>query len=144
MNHPKYPVFTDDKYEYFFVSEGPRGKISKGVVYSPLGGNLFNLGFGDWNEKLKDLDDSTRSNNGDRDKVLMTVASTALDFTDEFPGAEIFIEGSTSARTRLYQMGIGDNILAINKNFEVKGSINGSWEPFQKGRNYDAFLIRRK
>jgi hypothetical protein len=43
-----------------------------------MGDNFFNLSFGDWNEELQKLDDSTRSNNGDRDKVLTTVAYTAM------------------------------------------------------------------
>jgi hypothetical protein len=66
MNHPKYPVFTDDPHLYLFFSEGPRGRITKAVIYSQMGENLFNLGFGDWNEELRELDDSIRSNNGDR------------------------------------------------------------------------------
>ena len=63
MNHPKYPLFTDDPHLYLFISEGPRGRITKAVIYSQIGGNLFNLGFGDWNEELRKLDDSSRSNN---------------------------------------------------------------------------------
>lgn len=93
--------------------------IKKGVIYSQIGINLFNLGFGDWNEDLQELDDSSRSNNGDREKVLVTVAFTALDFTNTFPDAQISIEGSTLARTRLYQIGISDNLLEINENFEA-------------------------
>ncbi|HWK05802.1 MAG TPA: hypothetical protein VNS58_19310 [Puia sp.] len=145
MKYPRYPVeASDDLYMYDFYSEGLRGRIKKTIIYSRIEENLFNLGFGDWNEELKDLDDSSRSNNGDRDKVLATVAFTALDFTDKFPDARIFVEGSTSARTRLYQMGIGDNLLEINEKFEVKGFINDQWEVFQRGRNYEAFLIKRK
>jgi len=119
MKHPRYPVKTSDDYQmYRFFSEGPRGRISKGVIYSLIEGNLFNLGFGNWNEKLQELDDTSRSNNGDRDKVLATVAFTALDFTSKFPDARIFAVGSTSARTRLYQMGIADNLLEINDNLK--------------------------
>jgi hypothetical protein len=129
---------------YEFYSEGPRGRIKKTVIYSEIDKNLFNLGFGDWNEERQGLDDSNRSNNGDRDKVLATVASTALIFTNHFPGARIFAEGSTPARTRLYQMGIGDNLLEINVTFEIKGFIGDQWEGFQRGRNYAAFLITRK
>jgi hypothetical protein len=106
--------------------------------------DFFNLGFGDWNEALQQTDDSSRSNNGDRDKVLATVAFTALDFTDQFPNARIVAEGSTQARTRLYQMAIADNLLEINHNFEIFGLFDGEWGPFERGRNYEAFLIRRK
>lgn len=144
MNLPKYPVFANDPFGYVFYSEGPRGRIKKGVFFTKIGGNLFNLGFGDWNEESQDLDDSSRSNNGDRDKVLATVAFTTLDFTDHFPGARVVVEGSTPARTRLYQMGIADNLVEINEYFEVQGFLEGLLEPFQRGRNYTAFLITRK
>ena len=145
MNQSKYPVnVSDDHFVYVFFSEGPRGRIKKGVFFTKIGDNFFNLGFGDWNEESQDLDDSSRSNNGDRDKVLATVAFTALDFTNQFPDARIVAEGSTPARTRLYQMGIADNLLEITENFEVKGLLGNIWEPFQQDRNYTAFLINRK
>ena len=145
MKHPRYPVeASDNPYTYEFYSEGLRGIIKKTIIYSRIEENLFNLGFGDWNEELQGLDDFSRSNNGDRDKVLATVAFTALDFTNQFPDALIYAEGSTSARTRLYQMGIGDNLLGINKIFEVEALSDEGWEPFQRGRNYKAFLIGRK
>jgi hypothetical protein len=82
-----------------------------------------------------------RSNNRDRDKVLSTVAFTALDFTNQFPYVQIFAEGSTSARTRLYQKGIANNLLEINRYFKIEGFVNGEWEFFLRGRNYEAFLI---
>jgi hypothetical protein len=145
MNLPKYPVVaSDNPFVYVFFSEGSRGRFRKGVFYTQIGNNIFNLGFGDWNEELQDLDDSSRTNNGDRDKVLATVASTALAFTNQFPNARIFAEGSTPARTRLYQMGISDNLLEISGYFEIMGLLEDVWEPFQRGRNYTAFLITRK
>ena len=145
MKYPKYPVVAShDHHMYLFFSEGPQGKIAKGVIYSKINEDLYNLGFGDWNEGSRYLDDSTRTNNGDKNKVLVTVASTALDFTARFPNARIFVEGSTLARTRLYQMGIGGNLLEITQDFDVKGYRQELWEPFQQGRNYEAFLIKRK
>jgi hypothetical protein len=145
MNYPRYPInASKDQLTYEFYSVGLRGTIKKSVIYTRIEGNLFNLGFGDWNEETKRLDDSKRTNNGDRDKVLATVAFTALQFTEKFPNARIFVEGSTEARTRLYQMGISYNLMEINSKFEVQGFVNRGWESFRTGRNYEAFLIRRK
>ncbi len=145
MKYPKYPVVASSDYQmYFFFSDGPQGRILKGVIYSQIEGNLYNLSFGDWKEEVKGLDDSSRSNNGDRNLILTTVADTVLDFTEQFPDARIFIEGSTNARTRLYQIGIFHNLLEINKHFVILGSIGDDWEEFQACRNYDAFLIKRK
>ena len=145
MQRARYPVVTSDNpYVYTFISEGPKGKIAKGVIYTQLGENVYNLGFGDLNEDFSDLSDSSRSNNGDRDKVLTTVAFTALDFTGNFPEAAIFIEGSTPARTRLYQMGIAANLVEVNEHFIIRGFADQLWEVFQVGRNYEAFLVSRK
>ena len=79
----------------------------------------------------------------DREKVLATVAATIIQFTDEHPNAIIFAEGSTLARTRLYQMGIAKFWEEIHQNFEIEGLINGAWEPFEKDRNYECFLLKR-
>jgi hypothetical protein len=145
MNRPKYPIFaSEEKHEYGLFCEGPMGKIRKVVRYDKIGNDLFNLGFGDWNEELNGINDSNRGNNGDSDKVLNTVASTAIVFTDQFPNAQLFVEGSTPARTRLYQMGVAHNLLEINQIFEIKGFRKEQWEIFQHGWNYEAFLIRRK
>lgn len=136
---------VDDAHtQYEFISEGPRGNILKAVIYDQIEEDLFNLAFGDWNAELKRIDDTNRSNNSDRDKVLATVAATAIDFTNKFPDAIIYTEGSTPARTRLYQMGITHNLEEISETFEIEGYINETWEPFQKGHNYEAFLVRRK
>ena len=145
MKYSKYPMIVDQTHtKYEFTSEGPRGKILKAVIYGQIEEDLFNLAFGDWDAKLQKIDDTNRSNNGDRDKVLATVAATAIDFTDKLPDAIIYTEGSTPARTRLYQAGIAKNFEEISESFEIEGYINGYWEPFQKGHNYEAFLVRRK
>ena len=145
MSYPRYRVAVNDDYCFYrFYREGPKGLIEKAVIYSEMEAGLYNLAFGDWNAELDALDDSIRSNNGDRDKVLATVAFTALNFTNQFPNTLLHIKGSTSSRTRLYQMGIGNNLLEINKNFEIQGFRLQKWEPFILGRNYEAFLVRRK
>jgi hypothetical protein len=145
VSYPRYPVvIADDLFTYEFYSEGLVGKIRKVISYERVAENLYNLAFGDWNQRRQRVDDSTRSNNGDRDKVLMTVAFTALDFTARFPNALIFIVGSTSGRTRLYQMSIGNNLAEISRHFVIQGFRMQNWESFLRGRNYESFLARRK
>ena len=77
-------------------------------------------------------------------KVLATVAAIIYDFTVKFPKASVFIEGSTSVRTRWYQMNINTHWSEISLSFDIYGSKNGLWEPFIKGINYEAFLGKRK
>jgi len=145
MKYSQYPVTVEEAHtKYEFISEGRNGSIRKTVVYAQIRSGIFNLSFGDWNAEIDKMDDSITSNNGDRDKVLATVAATAIEFTNNYPGALIYTEGSSPARTRLYQMAIAKNLEEISENFEIEGYINRAWELFQKGRNYEAFLVKRK
>jgi hypothetical protein len=73
-----------------------------------------------------------------------TLGSIIYDFTNIFPEALIYIEGTTAARTRLYQMNINKDWERIEPIFEVFGLRRDHWEPFKKGINYQAFLGRRK
>jgi hypothetical protein len=148
MEQEKYPfVKISEEFYYEFFSEGPKGRIKKLVRYKLIEESTFpiyNLSFGDWNESIGDADDKIATNNNDRQKVLATVADTVLDFTRNHPGASIFACGSTPTRTRLYQMGICAFWNEINNLFIVIGFVNDEWQPFVKGINYEAFLIKRK
>jgi hypothetical protein len=59
------------------------------------------------------------TNNGDSLKVLATVASTVYAVTERYPKAWILATGSTAVRTRLYRMGITNNLMEIEKDFMV-------------------------
>jgi len=52
--------------------------------------------------------------------------------------------GSTPSRTRLYQMGIAKIWDQINLVFEIQGYVDYTWCPFQKGINFEAFLLKGK
>jgi len=148
MNLKGYHYITSKSLlDYEFFSEGPNGKIKKVVRFEPAnsgGITYFNLCFGDWKEKKQGLDDMVISNNQDRDKILATVALAVLDFTEHFSDVGVFAQGSTPARTRLYQLSIARHWKAIQTLLYVYGYINGSWEPFRKSVNYRAFLAYRK
>ena len=145
MNLEKYSVLSDSNHiVYEFLSEGPNGTIKKVVFYQQIGDNLFNLAFGDWNEDEKKINDRIKSNNSDRDKVLATVASTVVDFVKYHPAAVILAQGSTTSRTRLYQIGILINRKEINRLFDVEGFYSNAWEPVRSGRNYDRFALKAK
>jgi hypothetical protein len=58
--------------------------------------------------------------------------------------AIIFAEGSTPSRTRLYQMGITAHWPEIDEGFDLQGFRHEKWERFEKNRDYEAFLLRRK
>lgn len=145
MHLTKYPSRSNASHEtYEFLSFGPKGAIKKVVRYTEIQPGVFNLGFGDWSEAEQKVKDNIRTNNGDRDKVLATVASTVVDFMRHHPDAILFAQGETAAKTRLYQMGINANWIEINQLFEVEGFADGNWEAFEEGKNYKAFALRAK
>jgi len=87
----------------------------------------------------------TVTNNGDSLKVLATVASTVYAFTEKYPKAAIIATGSTSARTRLYRMGITNNLDEISEDFAIFGyNEDEQWVEFEIGEDYEAFLITKK
>jgi len=148
MNLERYTYFKRESYkEYSFYSEGPRGRVLKVVRFARLSHKVafgYNLSFGDWSERLQNIDDRSITNNGDTGKVLATVAAIVVDFVTIFPQAVIYARGSNMARTRRYQMGINKMLKEIEEIFYINGRIGEQWEPFRKNNNYEAFLIQRK
>lgn len=145
MNLARYAAESDPVHEtYEFWSIGPRGRIKKIVVYEQLASDVYNLSFGDWHGASGIIQDNTRSNNGDRDKILATVANTVLDFLEHHPGVRIVAEGITPGKTRLYQMAINAHFKEITQLFEIKGLTEGLWRSIIQGNNYDAFLLEPK
>ena len=149
MNLKKYNYSASATYlDFEFDSDGPNGKIRKIVRYSPqnaAGITYFNLGFGDLNQKTGKIDDLAISNNKDREKILATIAATVLEFTQRFTDVMVYAKGSTSARTRLYQIGISANWKEIEPLLYVYGyEQDKGWQLFHKNVNYQAFLVKRK
>lgn len=144
MNLDHYTLFTTDFQDYEFYSEGPQGRIKKVVRYRRISNDpiTFNLAFGDENEGV--ISDTVVSDNQDNDMVLFTVANTINAFCDHYGNHFIYAEGSTAARTRLYQMGIGRLWKAISMDFDVWGYKDRAWHDFEINVNYEAFLVKRK
>ena len=138
---------TTHLWTYEFYSEGPKGKIKKVIQftrYNADGRTSFNLGFGDWDDEKKMVDDLIITDNKDSLKVLATVARSVMAFTDIYSNALIHLKGSTPSRTRLYQIGITKNWIEISALFIVLGYTNNKWHLFLKNDNYDAFMVYLK
>ena len=147
MRYEKYDVEIGKTSMIFeFVSEGPKGFIRKRIEYRVTKRkNIFILSFGDLDVETDDFDDEVISDNNDSMKVLSTVASTIYIFTEKYPEAIIYAEGSNTARTRLYRIGISKNLEELKKEFDVFGFIeNVGWLSYEKNKNYSSFFITRK
>jgi hypothetical protein len=147
---------------FYFMSEGTKN-ILKIVKYDlipnpqdyllPEGVELYNLGFGDVLNNLETneeyLSDSARSNNGDKLKVLNTVASTVLLLFEKYPNAFIYVSGNSPSRNREYRIGISKIHSKIIQEFDIAGLLKDEdefyyWEDFEQNKNYYAFLMKKK
>ena len=145
MRLEQYPIKAyEDLLEFEFISEGPKGQITKLVQFLKIDENVFNLAFGDKKEGENDIDDKIITDNKDSQKVLATVAATVLAFTEKYSQAWIIASGSTQSRTRLYQIGISTNYEELQQYFNVYGYYKQRWVKFQKNVIYDAFAVKRK
>ena len=145
MQIEKYELEADESLTRFdFISVGRKGVIRKQIQFQPTKVvNLYNLAFGDIDTK-GNIDDMAVSDNGGTQKILFTVVSALYAFFFQYPNALVYAAGSTKARTRLYPMGIPQNLEEIQKNFNLLGQIGERFTIFEKGVEYDGFLIQQK
>mgnify|MGYP003612108738 CR=1 FL=1 len=147
MHYPRYEYSAENELTVFeFDSIGNKGKITKIVQYTEMSvKGYFNLGFGDLDIATREINDGVVTNNGDGQKVLATVVSTVYAFTGKNPEAYIYATRSSESRTRLYRMGITNNLEELKKDFYVFGLRNDQvFEPFIVGEDYLGFLVTRK
>lgn len=145
MNLEKYDTkVTQDALTFEFTSVGPKGEITKMVIYQHIEGNLFNLAFGDSNGGIGFIDDLIVSGNKDTEKVLATVASTIYDFFSVYSGTIVLAKGSTHSRTRLYRRYLTIFLEYIDQEFLLFGELDEEIERFEIGIDYKAFYISKK
>ena len=146
MKQPKYILKAEQDLTVFeFISEGPKGKISKLIEFTETNlKDFYNLAFGDKDETTGRINDSIVSNNNDTEKVLATVVSAVFAFTDKYPDAWVYATGSTTARTRLYRMGINKHFEEVEREFHIFGEIEESWLPFDGGTDFEGYVVKRK
>ena len=145
----KYEVYLDFKYTddfdtIDFLSIGRYGPLSKRITFTRTElENTYNLAFGDIDGN-DNIDDYKISDNGDRDKVLATIAYVVGLYTDKYPERWILFRGSNKERTRLYRMAIGLNLEELAEKFDIYGLTQAGIVKFSKNMEINAFLIRRK
>jgi hypothetical protein len=145
----KYEVYTeievtDDFAVFDFVSAGKNGDILKRVAFTKTDQDkVYNLALGDVDED-NEINDYAVTDNGDRNKVLATVASIVEAYTKRFPDRWIIFRGSTAERTRLYRIAVGLHLDELSDLYEIRGYVAGDAVPFVKNMKINAFLIKRK
>ena len=80
----------------------------------------------------------------DRERIFITIAKAVTEFMKSHPNGIIWVRGSTASRVRLYQMAISAFWPLINRQYEIQGRRGKRWLPFERGVNYEEFLLFRK
>ena len=146
MNNPKYQLNAEQDLTVFnFTSEGPKGRIPKLIEIKETNlKGFYNLAFGDKDLDTGKINDLVVTNNNDTDKVLATVVGAVYAFTDINFEAWVYATGSTEARTRLYRMGINKYLIEVENDFEIYGQLGDEWHVFEKGTDFEGFVVKRK
>jgi hypothetical protein len=135
-----YPIKPSlDKLYYLFISEGPKGRIIKIVLFQNIGENSYNLAFGDFNGGQ--VDDEVVSNNRDFVKVLSTVAACVYDFVKANPGVKLEIDPVDEKRKTLYNAVFKRHHVFIQQQFRILGVIAKVPEPYTPEKMYDIFEL---
>ena len=155
MEYPKYEFIENSEATIFeFDSVGRYGIIQKvvrfGITNNP---QVYNLAFGNKiNLKGKDftIDDTVISDNGDRDKVIATIAEAVFVFTEINDDKYVYFSGNSVSRNRLYRMVISNNLKELSEKFLIFGIIEKGSEgksqamDFSSAIEFKGFLIKRR
>ena len=137
---------ADDLSSFDFISTGKNGAIPIRIIFMPTElTEVYNLAFGSIMNN-EEIDDFSIGDNGDRNKILATIADAVDLYTQHYPDRLIYFRGSTKGRTRLYRMAVGINLEEISLTFDVFAEIEreDNFVPFHKNMEINAFLIKRR
>ncbi len=147
MNYPKYDLInTPENTRFYFISIGSKEDIELSVLFTLVNDGFYNLAFGRITAE-NEIDDLIVVNNGDRDKILATVAEAAFTFFNTYPDAIVYFSGSTESRTRLYKRAISLNLNELEQTFTIYGITQAAEftpEVFVNNKNYNGFLVTKK
>ncbi|SDG11032.1 hypothetical protein SAMN04487996_11575 [Dyadobacter soli] len=135
---------NEENTRFQFQSEGKRGVFEKVVFFTPLTIDTYNLALLDYNTETGGYDDLSVTDNGDMPEILVTVITTIHQFLGSKPGKKIYFEGSTPARTRLYQIAISKIYDPTQSDLIISGLLEGEWVIFERNTRFEGFLIEKK
>lgn len=144
MNTPWYDNLPDSSDRIFYFSGSRDNAIDKVLLFKCLDDSgIYEIVLGNLRTDGS-IDVDGTGDHADAATVLSTVAKIIAFFLSDHPEAEIFIVGTTPARTRLYQMAIVRELDDLGQYFDICGYTGGDEEIFQSGRTYQSFTISLK
>ena len=136
--------FSKDLSVAIFISKGKNVQIPKIIAFTTTElNNVYNLELCNIDED-GELDDSKKSNNGDRNKILATVYCAIDTYTQKYPERTIVFSGNTEGKNRLYRMAIGLNFEELSTRFEIFVLVGEELLVFSRNVDVNAFVIKRK
>lgn len=128
---------------FWFTSTG-RQSIVKVILFRPTEeAGVYEIGLGDLNSDGS-IDLDARSDNGDTEEVLSTVAKALLFFLSDHAEEQVVVEASSESRARLYQIAIKRELADFGDYLVTYGFDNENPEVLQDGKNYKKFVISLK
>lgn len=110
------------------------------------GKTVYNIAFGDLGEDNQ-IDDLTKSNNGDIVRIISTIIQSIYEYTSHYDHV-LYFKGSTEQRTKFYQAVLRRHYDLSSADFDIFGiearNYHVDVELFNSQVDYIAFLIARK
>jgi hypothetical protein len=146
MQHKAYLLrVNQDHTRYVFQSQGRRGTLEKVILLTPLSDDLlYNLALLDYDPINDYYDDLSISDNGDMPEIMATVIASIRSFLSAYPDRQIYFEGSTLARTRLYRIAITKVYLPETSDLRIQSFKDSLWLDFEPDVDFTGFLISKK
>ncbi len=145
MNYKPYTLdINKDHTRFQFQSVGKRGVFEKVILFQLLADDIYNLALLDYNPTSQEYSDLSVTNNGDMPEIFATVINAVTAFLKAYRNRKIYFEGTTSSRTRLYQIVINKIYNSDIQDLIILGLKNQEWHPFEPSINFEGFLIEKK
>lgn len=145
MNYKPYTLdINKDHTRFQFQSVGKRGVFEKVILFQLLADDIYNLALLDYNPTSQEYSDLSVTNNGDMPEIFATVINAVTAFLKAYRNRKIYFEGTTSSRTRLYQIVINKIYNSDIQDLIILGLKNQEWHPFEPNINFEGFLIEKK
>ena len=146
MDKPIYEFYGPIiEYRYAFLSISTEKQVIKVVRFSETEiEDTYNLVLLDIMPDGSESNDKTETKNKDMETVLATVIAIITSFLHENPTWFIHIEGSDIKRKRVYQILINREYTNLTTDYVIFGGNGDEREIFEKGKNYQYFIITKR
>ena len=146
MNIPIYKFYGPiTEYRYEFLSISIEKKVIKVVRFSETDTEeIYNLVLLDIMPDGSESNDKTETKNKDMETILATVIAIITSFLHKNPTWFVHIEGSDIKRKRVYQILINREYDNLITDYVIFGGNGEERKVFEKGKNYQYFIITKR